>query len=65
MKKEINIRNTTISENSRVYIIAEMSANHLGSYERAKKIIKGVRDAGADAIKFQTYTADTITLDCD
>lgn len=65
MNKEIKIRNSVIAEDSRVYIIAEMSANHLGSYERAKKIIEQVKDAGADAIKFQTYTADTITLDSD
>lgn len=42
-----------------------MSANHNMDYERAKKIIKGVKDAGADAVKLQTYTPDTITIDCD
>lgn len=47
------------------YIIAEMSANHCGDKEIAKRIIKTAKEIGADAIKVQTYTADTITIDCD
>ena len=47
-----------------VYIIAEMSANHNGSLKTALKTIKAAKDAGANAIKLQTYRADTITLDC-
>lgn len=47
-----------------VYIIAEMSANHCGDKELAKKIIKSAKEIGADAVKIQTYTADTITLNC-
>ena len=47
-----------------VYIIAEMSANHCGDKELAKKIIKKAKEIGADAVKVQTYTADTITIDC-
>ena len=46
------------------YIIAEMSANHGSDIDRAYKIIAEAKKAGADAIKLQTYTADTITLDC-
>ena len=47
------------------YIIAEMSANHCGDKELAKKIIAKAKEIGADAVKVQTYTADTITIDCD
>lgn len=47
------------------YIIAEMSANHGGSIETAKEVIWAAKEAGADCLKIQTYTADTLTLDCD
>lgn len=49
----------------KTYIIAEMSANHAGSLERAKEIIHAAKEAGADCIKIQTYTPNTITIDCD
>lgn len=65
MKKELYIGERMISENSPAYIIAEMSANHLMDFERAKKIIYELSDSGVDAVKLQTYTADTITIDCD
>lgn len=64
MNKSFNIGNKMISENSPVYIIAEMSGNHNGDFNRALKIIDAVKESGADAVKLQTYTADTITIDC-
>lgn len=50
---------------SRTFIIAELSGNHQQDINRAKQIIKAAKEVGADAVKLQTYTADTITLDCD
>lgn len=65
MQKEIYIGNRKISEDSPAFIIAEMSGNHNMDFNRAVKIMEEAKRAGADAIKIQTYTADTITLDCD
>jgi len=60
----MKIKNFTIGENNPVFIIAELSANHNGSLETAIETIKAAKRAGADCIKLQTYTADTITIDC-
>ena len=65
MNKVINIGKRKISLKDPTYIVAEMSGNHNMDYERAKAIIQSAAEAGADAIKIQTYTADTITIDCD
>lgn len=58
-------RNIKIGPGSPVFIIAEISCNHRQKYDEAVKLIKAAAKAGADAVKFQTYTPDTITLNCD
>lgn len=65
MDREIRIGSKIISPDSPTFIVAEMSGNHNMDFDRAVEILKAAREAGADAVKIQTYTADTITLDCD
>jgi N-acetylneuraminate synthase len=62
---QIEINQRSIGLGQPAYIIAELSANHNGDYERAAQIIHAAKNAGADAIKLQTYTADTITISSD
>src|SRR5215475_4238095 len=54
-----------IGSGASTYIVAELSANHNQDFDQAVKIIHAAKEAGADAIKLQTYTADTITIDSD
>ncbi|KHD23484.1 N-acetylneuraminate synthase [Vibrio caribbeanicus] len=65
MKNEISINGRKIGPNHPPYIIAELSANHNGDINRAFQIMEEAKKAGADAIKLQTYTHETITMDCD
>ena len=64
MNDHIEINNRCIGAGKPVYIIAEMSANHNQNFDQAVKIIQAAKDAGATAVKLQTYTPDTITIDC-
>ncbi|MFK7808006.1 MAG: pseudaminic acid synthase [Saprospiraceae bacterium] len=58
------IANTPIGQNEKPFIIAEMSGNHNQDINRALALVKAAADAGAHALKLQTYTADTITMNC-
>ena len=61
----MKLGNIEINSESPVFIIAELSANHNGSLETALETIRAAKRAGANCIKLQTYTADTMTIDCD
>lgn len=62
--KEIQINRRQVGAGHPVYIIAEMSANHRQDFDQAVKILQAAKEAGADAVKLQTYTPDSITIDC-
>ncbi len=65
MRPEIEIAGRLVGPGHPTYIIAEMSANHHQDYERAVRLLEAAAEAGVDAVKLQTYTADTLTLACD
>jgi len=61
----ITLKNRSIGGSNPVFIIAELSANHLQNFDLAVDTIKAMKESGADAVKLQTYTPDTITIDSD
>lgn len=61
----MKIGNTLIGPGHATYIIAEMSANHGQDYDQAVQILRAAKEAGANAVKLQTYTPDTLTIDCE
>lgn len=65
MTRSIDIGDRRVGPGNPAYIVAEMSANHNGDFEQAVEILRAVKDAGADAVKIQTYTPDTLTIPCD
>ena len=62
MPKTVQLGDRPVGEGHPVYIIGEIGINHNGSIEKAKAIISEAAKRGADAVKLQTYTADTITI---
>jgi pseudaminic acid synthase len=65
MKSFVTIGEKSIGKGYPVWIIAEISANHNRDFEQAARLVREAKRVGADAVKLQTYTPDTITIDCD
>jgi sialic acid synthase SpsE len=65
MKNHIRVNDHVIGSGFPVYLVAELSANHGQNFEQAVKLVQGAREAGADAVKLQTYTPDTLTIKSD
>jgi N-acetylneuraminate synthase len=65
VQPELVIESRTIAMDRPTYVIAELSANHNQSFDEAAKLVRIAKDVGADAVKLQTYTPDTITIDAD
>ena len=61
---DFKINNTTIGKCYKTYIVAELSANHNKNFNTAKQLIKKAKEAGADAVKLQTFLPSTITINC-
>ncbi len=65
MNRNITIGPRQVGANQATYMVAELSANHNQDFEQAVQMLHAAKEAGADAVKLQTYTPDTITIDCD
>src|SRR3954469_621853 len=62
MAPAFQIRDRVIGPGRPVYVVAELSANHNHNFDEAVKLVKAAKECGADAVKLQTYTPDTITI---
>ena len=65
MKVELKINGRVVGPGHPVYIVAELSANHGQDFDQAVRIVRAMKGAGADAVKVQTYTPDTLTIQSD
>src|SRR5262249_38276839 len=65
MSPTVTIAGRPIGPGQPCYIVAELSANHHQRFDKAVELVRAAKTAGADAVKLQTYTPDTLTIDCD